>query len=227
MTRQLMYGQRHRGKLDRGFEELQSIMSGSGTSKATSHPIQTKTDSMFESTKHLLMTASRLESAAKVLGECFKIFGDNQSSRSLISKRSQHLKRYIVPLIWYAADSLNDISKKLAPIGSVKYVHKRTEDKRKFKVVAESNTRMSPDLQLVCNFINSKGDIHKVTPPKKKLRTTTSCMPSEVTHSINDDIKLPLPVNGHEYRKPEVVNILSLYKKGSKSIGLAMKKKSS
>jgi hypothetical protein len=124
-------------------------------------------------------------------------------------------------------DSLNDISKKLAPIGSVKYVHKRTEDKRKFKVVDESNTRMSPDLQIACDYVNSKGDTHKVTPPKKKLRTTTSRMPSEVSHCVNDDIKLPLPVNGHEYRKPEVVNILSLYKKGSKSIGLAMKKKSS
>ncbi len=65
MTRQLVYGQSHQGKLDRGFEELQSIMSGSGTSKATSRPIQTKTDSMFESTKHLLTTASRLKSAAK------------------------------------------------------------------------------------------------------------------------------------------------------------------
>ena len=65
MTRQLMYGRSHRGKLDRGFEELQLIMSGSGTSKATSRPIQTKTDSMFESTKHLLTTASRLKSAAK------------------------------------------------------------------------------------------------------------------------------------------------------------------
>jgi hypothetical protein len=49
-------------------------------------------------------------------------------------------------------------------------------------------------------------------------------MPSEVSNCINNDIKLPLPVNGHEYRKPEAVNILSSYKKGSKSIGLAMKK---
>ncbi len=85
-----------------------------------------------------------------------------------------------MPLIWYAVDSLNDISKKLAPIGSVKYVHKRTEDKRKFEVVDESNTRMSPDLQLVCDYINNKGDTHKVMPPKKKLRTTTSRMPSEL-----------------------------------------------
>jgi hypothetical protein len=134
---------------------------------------------------------------------------------------------YIVPLIWYTADSFNDVSKKLAPVGSVKYVHKRTEDKRKFEMVDESNTRMSPDLQLVCNYVNSKGDTHKVTPPKKNLRTTTSCMPSEVSHCVNNDIKLPLPVNGHEYRKPEVVNILSSYKKGPKSIGLAMKKLSS
>jgi hypothetical protein len=50
-------------------------MSGSGSSKATStRPIQTKTDTMFEATKHLLTTASWLESAAKVLEECIKIF---------------------------------------------------------------------------------------------------------------------------------------------------------
>jgi hypothetical protein len=55
----------------------------------------------------------------------------------------------------------------------VKYVHKRTEDERKFEVVDESNTRMSPDLQLVCDYVNSKGDTHKVMPPKKKLRITT------------------------------------------------------
>jgi hypothetical protein len=92
-------------------------MLGNGTSKATStRPIQTKTDTMFEATKHLLTTASRLKSGAKVMGECIKIFCDNQSSRSLISKRSQHLKRYIMPLIWYAMDSLDDISKSLAPL---------------------------------------------------------------------------------------------------------------
>ena len=170
------------------------------------------------------MTASWLESAANFLEESIKIFCDIQSSRSSISKRSQHLKRYIVPLIWCAAESLNDISKSLAPISSMKYVHKRTEGKRKLKVVDESNTRMSPDLQLVCDYVSSKGDTHNVTPPKKKLRTTTSRTTSKMSHCVNDDIKLPLPVNGHEYRKPEVVNILSLYKKGSKSIGLAMKK---
>ncbi len=65
-------------------------MSGSGTSKATSTPpIQTKTDTMFEATKHLLTTASWLESGAKVMEECIKMFCDNQSSRSLISKRSK------------------------------------------------------------------------------------------------------------------------------------------
>ena len=106
----------------------------------------------------------------------------------------------------------------------MKYVQKRTEGKRKFDEMDESNTCMSPDLQLVWDYVNSKGDSHYITPPKKKLRTTTSRMTSEVSHCVNNDIKLPLPVNGHEYRKPEVVNILSSYKKGSKSIGLAMKK---
>ena len=42
-----------------------------------------------------------------------------------------------------------------------------------------------------------------------------------MSHVDNDDVDLLLPLNDHEYRMPEVVKILALYKKGSKEIGLA------
>ena len=96
------------------------------------------------------------------------------------------------------------------------------------KELNESNTRMSPDLQLVCNYLSQedrrkRGDLHEVMPPYKRLRIS-SCTPADISYGDNDDIELPLPVNSREYRKPEVVNILASYKKGSKEIGLAMKK---
>ncbi len=111
--------------MERGLEHLQSIVSGSGTSKsASTAPIQTKNDTKFEATKHLLLTASRLESAAIVLEVYIKVICNVESSCTLILKKSQHLKKYIVPMILYAAKSLDKISKSLSPIPSMSYVHK-------------------------------------------------------------------------------------------------------
>ncbi len=106
---------------------------------------------------------------------------------------------------------MKDFSATLSHIARVSYAHKRTESKRKNDVVDESNTRMSPDLQLVCDYLSQeerrkRGDMNEVTPPKKKLRT----LPIDI-----DEFDLPLPLNNRECRKPEVVKILASYKKGS------------
>jgi hypothetical protein len=136
------------------------------------------------------------------------------------------MKRYIVPMITYAANSVMEISKSLAPIPSVNYVHRRMEAKRKSEVVdVSSNSRISPDLQLVCDYVahedrKKKGDTHEITPPKKKLRVASR----HDRRKSFDDIILPLPANGHEYRKPEVAMILSAYTKGTKEMAFAMNK---
>jgi hypothetical protein len=229
MLQQLWYGRTNHETVDRGFEDLQSIMyCGSNSKSGLTSSIKTKTDTQFKATKHLLTTASWLESAAKVLEAYTKILCNNQTSRYVISKRSHLVKRYIIPLLWHAANSMKDISTTLAPTASVSFAHKRTETKRKIDVVDEGNTRMSPDLQLVCNYLSQeerrkRGDMHEIMPPKKKLRIS-SHTPGGISYGDKDDIDLPLPLNDHEYRKPEVVNILASYKKGSKEIGLAMKK---
>jgi hypothetical protein len=157
MSRQLEYGQTYQGKMERGLEHLQSIVSGSGTSKsASTAPIQMKNDTKFEAMKHLLLTALQLESTAIVLEEYIKVICNIESSCTSILKKSQHLKKYIVPMILYAAKSLDKISKSLLPIPSMNYVHKRMEVKRKSEVLDNSNSRMSPDLQLVCDYVAHK-----------------------------------------------------------------------
>ncbi len=212
--------------MERGLEHLQSIVSGSGTSKSVSTaPIQTKNDAKFEATKHLLLTVLQLESAAIVLEEYIKVICNVESSRTSIVEKSQHLKKYIVPMISYAAKSLDKISKSLLSIPSINYVHKRMEVKRKSEVVNDSNSRKSPDLQLVYDYSAHKyrkkrGDTNKITPPKKKLRVL-SCHGAALS---TDAIKLPEPADGHEYRRPEVAKILSPYKRGSKKIGLVMQR---
>ncbi len=181
---------------------MQSIMSGSGTSKSVSTaPIQMKNDAKFEAMKHLLLTASRVESAAIVLEKYIKVICNVESSRTSIVKKSQHLKKDIVRMISYAAKSLDEISKSLLPIPSVNYVHKRMEVKRKSEVVDDSNSRMSPDLQLVCDYVahedrKKRGDTNKIAPPKKKLRVSSRHGAALST----DALKLPEPADGHEYR---------------------------
>ena len=212
--------------MDSGFEHLQSIISrGSAGESTFNRPLKTKTDAKFEAAQHLLLTASRLSSAANVLEEYIKEIYSDPPSRLLIS-RTQQMKRYIVPMISHAANSIAEISKHLAPIPSVNYVHRRLEVKRKNDVVDESsNSRLSPDLQLVCDYVahedrKKRGDTHEITPPKKKLRVSSR----HDRRLSSDDVILPLPANGHEYRKPEAAKILSAYKKGTIKMASAMNK---
>ena len=70
-------------------------------------------------------------------------------------------------------------------------------------MVDETNTRMSPDLQLVCDYLSQearrqRGDMHEVTPPKKKLRTLSHA-PGDISQVEYDDVDLPLPLNDREY----------------------------
>jgi hypothetical protein len=132
----------------------------------------------------------------------------------------------IVPMMTYAANSVAEISKRLAPIPSVNYVHPRMEVKRKSDIVDESsNSYISPDLQLVCDCVAHKerkkrGDNQEITPPKKKLRVSAHhdrCL-------LSDDVMLPLPANGHEYLKPEAAKILSAYQKGTRKMSSVMNK---
>jgi hypothetical protein len=108
----------------------------------------------------------------------------------------------------------------------VNYVHRRMKVKSKSDIVDESsNSHISHDLQLVCDYVaheerKKRGDNHKITPPKKKLRVLSR----HDRRLSSDDVMLPLPANGHEYRKPEVAKILSAYQKGTRKISSVMNK---
>jgi hypothetical protein len=129
-------------------------------------------------------------------------------------------------MILYVANSVAEISKRLAPIPSVNYGHCRMEVKRKSDIVDEiRNSCISPNLQLVCDYVShkekkKKGDIHKITPSKKKLRVTTR----HDRRLSSNDAMLPLPTNGHQYRKPAVAKVLFTYQKGTRKISSVMNK---
>jgi len=69
-------------------------------------------------------------------------------------------------------------------------------------VVDEGNNRMSPELQLVSNYVlqeerKMKGVTDSITPPQKRTKTNVTIAP---------------PSNGVQYCKSEVVNELRKYK---------------
>ena len=75
---------------------------------------------------------------------------------------------------------------------------------------------MSPDLQLISNYV------HEVTPPRKKTRTSSRAKPDDLKDPYNDNhIHRQAPSNRYEYRKPEVVKILSIHEDGSDDRGKA------
>ncbi len=77
--------------MNSGFKDLQSIISCGSAGKSTfNRPVKTKTDSIFEAAQHLLLTALRLLSATTVLEEYIKEIPSDQSSRSLINRKTQH-----------------------------------------------------------------------------------------------------------------------------------------
>ena len=197
---------------DSGYDNYQSISGGGRGTSDSPVSIRTKSDVQFDATKVLLITASNLERAAKVLDDYTRLFINIHTSRNEIIAKSRQLKNIIRPMLSRAATSLNDISKSLAPIPSVKYLHDRNERKRVREVVDESNSRMSPELQLVSDYLlqeerKMKGVANSITPPKKRTKTNVTITP---------------PSDGVQYRKSEVVIELRKYKKGSKEICTAM-----
>jgi hypothetical protein len=59
-----------RNEVDRGYNNYQTCSGGGGHTTTDAHiPIQTKSDVRFEATKELLITATNLKRAAKVLDD--------------------------------------------------------------------------------------------------------------------------------------------------------------
>ena len=91
-----------RNEVDRGYDNYQSISGGGGdTTTDASVPIRTKSDVRFEATKELLITATNLERAAKVLDNYTRLFINIGTSRNEIMSRQ--LKNIIMLFLSRAA----------------------------------------------------------------------------------------------------------------------------
>ena len=204
-----------KGKLKKGFISLQHLQTGTNTgdtSDESNAERLTKMDSKLMATDQLLVTARRLDSAGRLIQDFIDYACSNKASISGIKRKSQQLKRGVVPMIIKASSTLEGIGTILAPAAGTKYVFNRNECKRKRDVVDESST-LSSDLQLVMNYI-SETDAQEITPPKKK-RTIT-------TRKVTESVSLPEPKSGEYYTKTEVINIISPIDKGSHKLASTM-----
>ena len=91
-----------RNEVGRGYDNYQSISGGGGdTTTDAPVPIWTKSDLRFEATKELLITATNLERAAKVLDNYTRLFINIGTSRNEIMSRQ--LKNIIMLFLSRAA----------------------------------------------------------------------------------------------------------------------------
>ena len=197
-----------KGKLKNGFTSLQRLQTDTGTGDTGSGSNAeklTKTDSKLMAMDQLLVTARRLDSGGRLLQEFIDYACSNEASISGIKRRSQQLKRGVVPMIQKASSTLEGIGTILAPVASTKYIFNRNECKRKRDVVAENST-LSPDLQLVMNYV-SETDTQEITPPKKKRTVETRKVKSKPTS--NDIAALPALKPGQRYYTKTQVNNVS------------------
>jgi hypothetical protein len=114
-----------KGKLKNGFTSLQRLQTDTGTGdtgSGSNAEKRTKTDSKLMAMDQLLVTARRLDSGGRLLQEFIDYACSNEASISGIKRRSQQLKRGVVPMIQKASSTLEGISKTLAPVASTKYI---------------------------------------------------------------------------------------------------------
>ena len=94
-------------------------------------PVLTKTDAQFEACKHLFATSAQFRDAVSIMHDMRDVLLDPDTSHKKIKERTRQMRKHIIPLMDYAADTINETAKTLAPIASMQYVHNRNERKRK------------------------------------------------------------------------------------------------
>jgi hypothetical protein len=141
------------------------------------------------------------------------------------------MKKYLLPMMTQAAESMKKAGTTLAPIPRIEYIHSRHSTKRKWEAIEARrnsiNNNMSEDMQLVTAYTEEckRREGSTVTPPQKKQRASTRLSTTQSRNDANNAsiIDLPLPTNGKEYTKPEAVQILAQYDRRTKDIASAMR----
>lgn len=170
-----------------------------GASPSDAKVAGTKTDIRLQATQRLFEASNRLNNVVHELESYVQVFESEDSTVRMRIEATRKIKRCIIPAIAKVSNVLNEAGNSVAPIGSVRVICDKWEQKMKNDVVDADNKRKSVDFQLLESYTNNvKPTIATVTPRKVKRRKANPTTPN-----------LPSPLNGIQYTKVEVMDILS------------------
>ena len=95
---------------------------------------QTKDDKQLTASVSLYDLAERLLDSKQVLEDIHSIFQDDEASDRSKENYLLALRKTVIPLLQFAADTIRSSTKLVAPIPGSQYVHKRNEIKKRASV---------------------------------------------------------------------------------------------
>jgi hypothetical protein len=152
-----------------------------------------------------------------------KALEDKNCSFKQHNNSARSIKKIIIPALSQISTILNSAGKTTSPIAGVKYQCDKKENQKKrvaLKMLADpSNKRKSADHQLLESYSATVSS--EVTPKQKKKQRIVT--PESNANDISElVVSLPPTVNGSQYNKHEVINILKVYPLTDKAKASAM-----
>ena len=122
-----------------------------GASPSDAKVAGTKTDIRLQATQRLFEASNRLNNVVHELESYVQVFESEDSTVRMRIEATRKIKRCIIPAIAKVSNVLNKANS-VAPIGSVRVICDKWEQKMKNDVVDADNKRKSVDFQLLESY---------------------------------------------------------------------------
>jgi hypothetical protein len=146
--------------------------------------------------------------------ESFLSLIDGDSSiNSEMKKNSRNIKNCLLPAMRKVMEIIVVSSKHVAPITGMKVACAKKERHASREVVDTANKRKSPDLQVLESYVKTSSTAITPSPKSKKKPRLSRASKSKAAGTGTDEltITLPVPVNGIEYSKFEMLDLIESY----------------
>jgi hypothetical protein len=198
-------------------------MSQASASSANSALPATKTDYKVTAVCDLYEASYRLKNIMKEFESFLSLIDGDSSINGEMKKNSRNIKQCLLPAIRKIVDIIVVSSKHVAPIPGMKVACDKKERHASREVVDTSNKRKSPDLQVLESYVKTSSTAITPSPKSKKKPRLSRVSKLKAAGSDQLTITLPVPDNGVEYSKFEMLDLIFSYPERSKKRGLVVK----
>jgi len=170
--------------------------------------VKTRTDSKFQSTKDLFVTAARVGDVVDIMNEYDKIVRSSSSSRSKMQKQWSNVRRLVVPFLSNASKEISTSARVLAPMPEIQILQTRGDSaiKRELACDPKYDHYTTTSEKLLSHHLcgrRSTDDDKMHNPPTKRSRIEASIITSTMKK------KSLLPESDTPFNKLEVVKIVT------------------